>query len=34
MEHKKPEPEQIIPLNKTHTKHAILNHLKEVYKHD
>ena len=34
MEHRKPEPEHIVPLNKTHTKRAILNHFKEVYKHD
>ena len=34
MEHKKPEPKHIVPLNKTHTKRDILNHFKEVYKHD
>lgn len=30
---KKPEPTYVIPKAETHTKHSIINHLNEVYKH-
>ena len=31
MEHKKPQPMHVVPQSRTHTKHSIIKHFKEVY---